>query len=257
MYVHTLDPVFMHLGPLEIRYYGLVYVLGFLLCYWLLGKAAKQGAVKNLTKERVDDLVLYLFLGLLVGARLFYFLFFSSAPFFSDPLAFFRIWEGGMSFHGGVVGIAAAGFVFCRRFKVSFYQLGDLVVVPAAFALFLGRIANFVNGELVGRVTDVSWCVQFPEYDGCRHPSQLYEAAKNLGIFFVLLWMQTKRKFKEGFLFWSFICLYGLFRFVTNIWRDDVLYFGVSLGQCFSLAMFVVAVIVLVQRYRDDVKRIL
>ncbi|MAE13507.1 prolipoprotein diacylglyceryl transferase [Candidatus Woesearchaeota archaeon] len=259
MFVHQLDPVLFQIGSLEIRYYGIVYVLGFLMAYWFLSRAASSGRIRNLTKDGVDDLILYLFVGLLVGSRLFYFLFWSETSLLSDPVALFRIWEGGMSFHGGIVGIVLAALLFCKRSKVSFYALGDLVVIPTAFALFLGRIANFINGELVGVVSNIWWCVQFQGYDGCRHPSQLYEAGKNLFVFFVLLWMDRRKvvmKFKEGFLFWSFIGLYGVFRFLTNIWRDDPRWLGISLGQGFSLVMVVVAVVVVVRVYRDDLKRL-
>ena len=259
MFTHNLDPVLFSLGPLEIRYYGIVYVLGFLAAYWMLSKAAEKKLVPNLTKDSVDNYILYLFLGLLIGARLFYFLFWSETSLLSDPLALFRIWEGGMSFHGALIGILVATYIFCKRNKVSLMALADIIVLPTALALFLGRIANFINGELVGTVTNIGWCVNFPGYEGCRHPSQLYEAAKNLGIFFVLLWMYGRKQvlvFKEGFLFWNFVGLYGLFRIITNIWRDDPRYWIFSTGQWFSLLMLVVAVVVLVKLYKEDLKKL-
>ncbi|KYK25623.1 hypothetical protein AYK26_05790 [Euryarchaeota archaeon SM23-78] len=241
MFIHNINPVLVSIGPFEIRYYGLVYAVGFLVSYFLLRWIAKKKKIKNLTPDRADILILYLILGAIIGARVLLFVFYQPLTFITDPLEVLRIWTGGMSFHGGLIGAVIAGLLFCKKYKVNFYKLGDFLVMPLAFFLFIGRIANFVNGELVGIKTSVPWCVVFKNYDGCRHPSQLYEALKNLFIFFALYFMYTKKslkkKLKDGVIFWSFVIMYGLLRFIITFWRDDPIFLGLSGGQYLSLLM--------------------
>ncbi|MBU0667370.1 MAG: prolipoprotein diacylglyceryl transferase [Nanoarchaeota archaeon] len=249
MFIHNINPVLLKIGFLEIRYYSLVYILGFLLVYFILYKTADKKKIKNLTKEAVDDFITYLIIGLIVGARIFHFIFYNPQIIWTKPLEILMVWHGGMSFHGGLIGIIIAYLIFHKKHKVAFYDLADLLVIPAAFTLFLGRIANFINGELWGTITTVFWCVKFKRADGCRHPSQLYEAAKNLIIFGVLCFMKEnqaqKKKQKKGILFWTFVLLYGVLRFIVNFWRDDPRFFGISTGQILSFVMIVVALVFL------------
>ncbi len=251
MFTNAINPVIVQLGPVQIKWYGLVYVIGFALAYYLLWRAAKEKRVKNLTTKNLDELLLYLIIGVVVGSRLLLFLVGHPMQFLEDPLEVFRIWHGGMSFHGGLVGIVFFGWLFCRKYKVRFYALADLLAAPAAFMLFVGRIANFINGELVGTVTNVPWCVQYGHVQGCRHPSQLYEAGKNLVIFFSLLGFQRLKGLKEGTIFWSFVLMYGTLRFFVTFFRDDPrLILGLSGGQVLSLAMALIAGYVLFTNYR-------
>ena len=253
MFIHTLDPVLFRFGFLEIRYYGLAYVLGLLLAYYLLRHYARQGAVRNLRESQVDDLFFYLILGLLLGARILFFLTQPSA--LVDAWEFFRIWHGGMAFHGALVGMVVAAAWYTKKHRLSFYALADILVIPAALGLFVGRIANFLNGELVGIKTVVPWCVQFPGIDGCRHPSQLYEAGKNLLIFFLLLGLRQKKRLREGTLFWTFIFSYGLLRLLITFLREDPRFYGLSLEQWLSLAMFILGTIMLYRLSKSlDVK---
>jgi len=245
VFYHNINPVLVSIGPFDIRYYGLVYAVGFLIAYLLLRWVAKKGWIDNLNPDRADILTIYLVLGAIIGARLLLFVFYQPATFFTDPLEVLMIWHGGMSFHGGLVGAVVAGLLFCRKYKIRFYQLGDFLVLPLAFFLFIGRLANFVNGELVGTRTNLPWCVVFPDYDGCRHPSQLYETLKNLVIFFVLLFLYTKKKLKEGVVFWSFVLMYGVMRFIITFWREDPRFLGLSGGQYLSLIMAIVAIVML------------
>jgi phosphatidylglycerol---prolipoprotein diacylglyceryl transferase len=248
MFIFNINPVLLQLGPLQIRYYGLVYALGFLTTFFLLHRIGKQAKIKNFDADRADTFTLYLIIGIILGARLFEFLFYETTTLFTSPLEFFMIWHGGMSFHGGIIGAVVATVIFCKRHKVSFYKLADFMVMPAAFFLFLGRIANFLNGELVGTKTTVPWCVVFPDYDNaCRHPSQLYEAAKNLVIFFTVLAMNMKKRFKDGVIFWTFVLMYGILRFIENFWREDPRLFGLSEGQYLSLLMIPVAIFFLIR----------
>jgi len=245
MFIHNIDPVLIRLGFLEIRYYSLVYIIGFLLAYYVLWNAAKSKKVKNLTKDAVENFMIYLILGSIIGGRLGHFIFYNPSIFWTNPLEILFIWHGGISFHGGIIGAVIGTFLFKKKHKVAFYDLADLLMIPFAFTLFLGRIANFINGELWGTVTNVKWCVQFPDVEGCRHPSQLYEAAKNLVISGVLWFMKDLKKLKKGMIFWSFVLLYGVLRFVVNFWRDDSRFLGISMGQFLSLIMVVLAVIFL------------
>ncbi|MBW2990969.1 prolipoprotein diacylglyceryl transferase [Candidatus Woesearchaeota archaeon] len=258
MFIHNINPVLVSVGPFDIRYYGLVYAVGFLVSYFLLRWIAKKGKIKNLTPDRADIFIIYLILGAIIGARVLLFVFYHPATLITDPLEVLRIWQGGMSFHGGLIGAVIGGLLFCKKHKIKFYQVGDFLVLPLAFFLFIGRIANFINGELVGTVTNVKWCVVFKDYDGCRHPSQLYEAAKNLLIFFVLSVMyfkeNLKNKLKDGIIFWSFVLMYGVLRFIITFWRDDPRFFGLSGGQYLSLVMVILGIVFLFRIIRKNKK---
>lgn len=256
----AINPVLVSLGPIAIRYYGLVYALGFIFTYIYLRYQIKHKHLR-LNFDQLDTLIIYLILGVIIGGRVGEFIFFQPHVLFSTPLEVLYIWKGGMSFHGGVLGVVLALFFFCRKYKIRFYEITDHLVIPLSLVLFFGRIANFINQELVGRVTNVSWCMNFnSEINAqgekvCRHPSQLYEALKNLAIFFILLAQEQRqhinRQFKEGYLSWLFVLLYGVFRTVVNIWRDDPLwFFGVlSTGQVLSFAMAIIALVVLFKFY--------
>jgi len=243
MIEYNINPVLLNLGFVEIRYYGLVYVLGLLVAFFVLKHFVQKDKIKNLTLERLYDLMLYIVIGMLVGARAFYFLFYNLSSFISNPFEFFMVWNGGMSFHGSLVGIIVAVYLFCRKFKIRFYDIADLIVIPAALALFFGRIANFINGELIGITSNLPFCIKYQGVEDCRHPSQVYEALKNLLIFFVLWWLHAKKKLKSGMLFWLFVLMYGVLRFIVNFWRDDPRWLGVSMGQYLSIVMVVVAVV--------------
>src|SRR3989338_10889466 len=183
MYIHDINPILLKLGFLEIRYYGLFYVIGFILTYFMLDWLAKKKNIA-LTKDDIADLLLYTVIGMLAGSRLFYALVYNFAYYLENPLHIFAIWEGGLSFHGALIGIIIAGYAFCRKKNFDFYTLADIVVIPVSLALMLGRIGNFINGELYGRITDLPWGVKFKDAEGFRHPSQLYEAFKNMVMFF-------------------------------------------------------------------------
>jgi len=238
MFIHNINPVIFGLGPLEIRWYGLFYVIGFLFTLWWLIKFSK------LKKEQVYDLIFWLIIGMIAGARIVEVIVWEPAYYFANPIEIPMIWHGGLSFHGGLLGIIVTLLIFCKKKKLSFYNIADILVLPASLAMALGRIGNFINGELYGTVTNVPWCVVFPGAEGCRHPSQIYEAMYNIVNFFILLsitkYKDTNKKFREGFVFWSFIFFYGVFRFVTEFFRQsDVYYFGLSLGQILCSIMII------------------
>jgi len=253
MWTPTLDPVLFELFGLEIRYYGLVYVIGMLFSIFFLLRAREK---LGLSKDEVYDFVFYLMLGVVIGSRVFHVLFWEPAYYLSDPVKIFYVWQGGMAFHGGLVGVVLASLWYCRRKKVSFFKVTDILTVPALIALGLGRIANFINAELVGTVTNVSWCVNFG--DGvCRHPYVLYSAVKRFAIAGLLFSLQRRTAFKEGFLFWLMILLMGVGRFLLDFYREDVLYLGLSVGQWMSLVLVVLGAMVLLRKYREDLTRVL
>ncbi len=231
MYQLNIDPVFLDLGFLHIRYYGLVYVLAFFLVYYLLHKKRDE---LNLKKSEADSIIIWLFAGMIIGSRLVALVSQEYGLIFRDPWAFFKIWEGGMSFFGGLIGAVLAGVYVFKKYNVNFYRIANLIVVPVSFVLILGRLANFVNQELVGKITSVSWCFNFANYIGCRHPYQLYSAFLHLILFIAVLIVY---KFNKKDTFWAFILGYGILRFVTEFFRDEALVWGITMWQYLSLIM--------------------
>jgi len=189
-----IDPVIFSLGPVQVRWYGLMYVIGFMISGYLARKLVDRGFFK-VTKEKVDSLITTMLIGMILGARIIYVIVYNWDYYSNHLLESFAVWQGGLSFHGALLGLLAGGFVFAKRNKISWAQVMDVTALVGTPGLFFGRIGNFINGELVGRVTDVSWCFNFNGYDGCRHPSQLYESAKNL-LIFGTLWNLKNKNYK-------------------------------------------------------------
>ncbi|MBI2140035.1 prolipoprotein diacylglyceryl transferase [Candidatus Woesearchaeota archaeon] len=252
MFYNSINPVLAQFGPFEIRYYGIIYALGFLLAYFMIPKLAQLRKIQ-LTKEDTSGLLIYLILGTVIGARVFYILFYNLDYYLGNPADMLALWHGGLSFHGGFIGAAFASWLFCRKTKIHFYDLADITVIPLALGLFLGRIGNFLNGELVGRPTNLPWCVKFKDYEGCRHPSQLYESMKNLLIFSVL-WGVRKKPFPRGTLFWLFAIMYSTLRFFIEFFRmpDEQLgfIFGLTMGQWLNIAMLAVGIFFLARIFQ-------
>jgi len=248
MFYSQINPVLMNMGSFEIRYYGLVYALSFLLLYFFLNYLAKQRKIK-LSNDKVSDLVIYLIVGVILGARSFYVLFYNLQYYLGQPAEILMLWHGGMSFHGGLVGSVLAVLFFCRKNKVRFYEIADIIAIPASAFLMLGRIGNFLNGEIYGRITDIPWAVKFKGVEGFRHPSQIYESLKNLAIFSIL-WFEKDKKRPAGYLFWLFVALFGAFRFIVEFFRMPDIQLGpvlgpFSMGQILSFPMFVLGVVML------------
>ncbi len=255
MWVNALNPTILSIGPLQVRWYGLVYVLGFFISVWWMFFLRKKGRL-TLEKEEIWDFVFYLLLGVLIGSRLFM-IFWAPATFLLRPWNLLKFWEGGMSFHGGFVGIVLAGWLYCRKKELNFWKMADILSVPTIFALALGRLANFVNGELAGRPWNGKLCVVFPSYDNlCRHPSTLYAAGKRFIVFSWLLFLSLKAEFKPGFIFWNFVLWEGLGRIIVDFYRENALYYGFSLGQWFSLIMVAAALWAFWRFHKSDWKKI-
>jgi phosphatidylglycerol:prolipoprotein diacylglycerol transferase len=237
-----------HLGNLSVRYYGLIYVIGFIILFFYLNAERKKQKLE-LSKDQIYDLMLYLLIGVIVGSRLFEVLFWNPIYYFNNLSEIIEIWKGGMSFHGGLIGVIIAGFIFIKKNKISFLKLADLIIIPATLALSLGRIGNLLNSELYGTITNVSWCFNFPNVIGCRHPYQIYMFLGLLFSFFILLKI-SKKEHKQGYVFWIGILLFGITRFILDFFREDIRYLGLSLGQYFSIPLILISIYVLLKYYK-------
>ena len=239
----TIDPVFLRIGPLEFRWYGLMYILAFTAAYFVLQTGAKNRKLP-LSKDDVADLVFSVAIGIILGGRLGYIIFYNLSYYIANPLKVFAVWEGGMSFHGGLVGATTAGILFCRKRKLGFFAMADLVSLTGPIGLMLGRIGNFINGELYGRVTDLPWGIVFPNGGPLpRHPSQLYEAFLEGPLTLFILYLIWRKHRATGTVFWSFVALYGLFRTFVEFFREPDQQIGFiaqyfSMGQLLSFPMF-------------------
>jgi len=228
-----LNPVIVQIGFLQIRWYSLFYIIGLVIAYFVMRHVAPKRGMK-LSKDDVMDYLVYLAMGLLIGGRIGYFLFYNISDLLT--LEIFKLWHGGMSFHGGLVGAVTGGVIFCKRKGIDVWEMADLTVIPLGLALCLGRIGNFINGELYGRLWDGFLCVDYTQNsyltnapEGCRYPSQLAEAAKNL-LIFGTMWMLRAYKMPEGFLFWLFVLMYGVLRFTIEFIRQPDPQLGFVLG---------------------------
>ena len=246
-----IDPVLVHLGPFPIRWYALGYIATILLGWRYMAGLLKNARLWThrpapLTTERLDDLILFLVLGVILGGRLGYVLFYSTSIIWTEPAAILRVWEGGMSFHGGAIGVFIAGLVFARRYKADPLRVGDLIVCCEPIGGFLVRIANFINGELWGRPTHLPWGVVFPGAGPLpRHPSQLYEAAlEGIAMFILLRWATHGKKLlnRRGVVMGMFLAGYGLIRIsLENVRQPDAQMphfpLGLTMGMMLSAPM--------------------
>jgi phosphatidylglycerol:prolipoprotein diacylglycerol transferase len=246
-----IDPVIFQVGPLAVRWYGLMYLVGFLAAWFMIHHLARLRQLP-VNKESLSDLLFYGVLGVIIGGRLGYTLFYNFSYYIDHPLRIFAVWEGGMSFHGGLLGVIAAALIFCRRKGLPPLLTGDILVTAAAIGLGLGRVGNFINGELWGRTTDVPWGMVFPGAGPePRHPSQLYEAFLEGPVLLLILWLLHRRNAAPGIPFFSFFLFYGLFRFCVEFFRQPdahlgFLWGGATMGQLLSLPMILTGIIGLV-----------
>lgn len=251
----NIDPVLFQIGPVSLHWYGLMYLLGAVFAYWWGTRKAKQSPYWQV--EQWHDLLFYGFLALVIGGRVGYVLFYQTSYFLKNPLYLFDITSGGMSFHGGLLGVLAALVWFARKHRVSLWQLGDFVAPMVPVGLGLGRIGNFINGELWGRVADVPWAMVFPMAGlAPRHPSQLYQAfGEGLCLFILLLWFSRKER-PVGAVGGLFLTGYGMVRFCVEYFREPDAHLGLlgffSMGQWLSLPMVGIGLIILVVAYRKN-----
>jgi len=252
-----IDPTIVTLGPLQIRWYGIMYVLGFMASYLLVKYQIRKNRL-NIEINRLNDLFLFLVIGLIIGARLGYCIFYNFSFYLIHPLKLLAIWEGGMSFHGGLIGVVISGYIYIKRHEVSFWQLADLLVVTAPIGLGLGRLGNFLNAELYGRVTTLPWGMIFPSAGNLpRHPSQLYECLLEGILLFAILWWAKAFPLRKGTLFCLFFFLYSAFRFFVEFFREPDPQLGfilsfMTMGQILSVLMGIGGVILWFLRPIDE-----
>ncbi|PPR12080.1 MAG: Prolipoprotein diacylglyceryl transferase [Alphaproteobacteria bacterium MarineAlpha11_Bin1] len=256
----TIDPVLVEIGPFAVRWYALSYIVGILLA-WRYMIWVSRRSTSDITKEHIDDFVVWATLGIVLGGRLGYVIFYKPSYYLQNPIELLAVWQGGMSFHGGFLGVIFAVWLFCRRRGYSWIAVSDVIACAAPLGLFLGRIANFINGELYGRVTESPLGMVFPGGGPLpRHPSQLYEAAlEGLVLFFVLFWLALRPVSfeKRGLLSGVFLAGYSIGRFTAEFFRQPdahigFLAFGTTTGQWLSTPLFIAGVILIYRSIRHE-----
>lgn len=252
----NIDPVAVSVGSLKVHWYGLMYVIGIASTWWLAKRKTQREGLPW-TMDQVEDLIFYCAMGLIVGGRLGYVFFYNFSAFMADPMILFRVWEGGMAFHGGLVGTIAGLWLFGRLQKIPFFALSDFIAPFVPIGLFAGRIGNFINGELWGKPTDVPWAMVFPHAGPePRHPSQLYEAFLEGIVLLLILQLLGRLNPPRMALSGMFMLLYGLFRFSVEFMRLPDAHIGylafgwVTMGQVLSLPMIGLGLIFLALAYR-------
>ena len=249
-----IDPVFLELGPLQFRWYGLMYLIGLSAAYFLIRRRAGAKGLA-LTSDQIYDMVVFAAFGVFIGGRIGYTLFYNFPYYSQHPLKIFAVWEGGMSFHGGLIGTTIALIWFGRRHGIPIYTIADLAAGVTPIGLGFGRLGNFINGELYGRPTDVDWCMVFPAGGpACRHPSQLYEAGLEGVLLFTVIWLIGRRPKPPGTLLWSFITGYGICRLIVELFREPDPHMGfvlgpITMGQMLSAPMVLIGIFMLVWVY--------
>jgi phosphatidylglycerol---prolipoprotein diacylglyceryl transferase len=223
----AIDPVALAIGPLKIHWYGISYLLAFTGC-WLLVRYRTRKFDSAIQIEQIDDLLFYSALGVIIGGRLGYTLFYNFDHFIHNPLVLLQVWNGGMSFHGGLLGVLAAMWLYARKIGLSFFQITDFIAVVIPFGLGCGRIGNFINAELWGRPSDLPWAMIFPTdpLGLARHPSMLYEFLLEGVLLFIILWIYAAKKRPIRAVSGLFLILYGLFRFLVEIVRQPDAHMG-------------------------------
>lgn len=281
-YLHfpDFDPVMFSIGPIALHWYGFMYLVGFIFARWLAKRRAARPN-SGWSKEEVENLLYFSFVGVFLGGRIGYVLFYNLPLFLENPLYLFQVWDGGMSFHGGLIGVIIAMIWFARRTKRTFFQVSDFMAPLIPFGLGAGRLGNFINGELWGRVTlDTPWAMLFPnsrsedialavsnpqlqtllaQY-GClpRHPSQLYELILEGVVLFLILNLFIRKPRPMGSVSGLFLIFYGIFRIVVEFFRQPDaqlgLFSGISMGQILSIPMIIAGTIMMVLAYRSGCK---
>lgn len=254
----TIKIFTLEIGPLAIHWYGMMYIVGLALAWWLGAKRAKL-PYSPVKPEQLADLVFYCALGVVLGGRLGYVLFYDLPAYVNSPTAIFKVWQGGMSFHGGMLGVMIAMWLYGRKINKRFFEMADFVAPHVPLGLAAGRIGNFINGELWGRATDVPWAMIFPNPASGgipRHPSQLYQAALEGLALFIILWLFSKRPRPTMAVSALFLIGYGFFRFIVEFVREPdahlqfLVFNWVTMGQLLSLPMIIIGGIMMWWAYR-------
>ena len=255
MFINNFDPVAFNLFAIEIRWYSLAYIFGILFG-WIY---TKKLLIKDQNIIKVfDDFVTYLIIGIILGGRLGYILFYNIKYYLNNLLEIFFIWEGGMSFHGGLIGVIISTYIFGKKYEINKFVLLDYISITAPIGIFLGRLANFINGELVGKMTNVSWGVIFPNIDNnFRHPSQIYEAfLEGIVLFLIMNVLFFWKKYKPGICSCMFLIFYGTFRIIAEFFREPDSHIGyvvgeISMGMFLSIIMILAGIFLYKKKYKN------
>lgn len=254
-----IDPVIFSIGPFSLRWYAMAYLAGIIIAWILLRRNIKKYSI-NISSEQLDDLIFYTTLGIILGGRLGYVICYGDGYFWRNPLEIFAVWHGGMSFHGGIIGVITALFYYARKYKFPYLKITDLVSLYVPIGIFLGRLANFVNGELWGRITTVPWAVKFPEGGYLpRHPSQLYEALTEGILMFIilnLLWRKEYIRKHSGIISSLFLIIYSLSRMLMELFREPDRQIGfilghLTMGQLLSAPLLILGIYILHKSISD------
>ncbi|AJD46649.1 prolipoprotein diacylglyceryl transferase [Isoalcanivorax pacificus W11-5] len=254
-----IDPVAIAIGPLQVHWYGLMYLFGFVAAWWLgTRRAARPGS--GWTAQQVSDLVFYSALGVIVGGRVGYTLFYNFSGFLNDPVSIVKLWQGGMSFHGGALGVLVAFWLFARKTGKRYFEVADFIVPMVPIGLCAGRIGNFINGELWGRTSDVPWAMVFPNDPSqlARHPSQLYQSLMEGLLLFIVLWLYSARPRPAGAVTGLFGVGYGTARIVGEFFRQPDAHLGfiafdwLTMGMLLSTPMVLIGLGMMVWAYRNN-----
>ena len=254
MFINNFDPVAIQIFTLEIRWYSLAYIIGILLG-WIL---SKKVFISDLNlKDKFDDFITFLILGIIIGGRLGYVFFYNFEYYFNNPADIFKIWQGGMSFHGGLIGVIIASIWFSKKNNQNVFDYLDIVSLVAPIGIFCGRLANFINSELYGIETNMPWAVKFVQVDNLfRHPSQLYEAIfEGIILFLILIYFRKKGFMKiPGFISGLFLIFYSIFRFLIEFYRapDEqlgYLFFSLTMGQIISFIFLMIGIYLIINKY--------
>ena len=258
----AIDPVAFAIGPFAVRWYALAYIVGLVGGWFYARRLASRedlwAGLKRPTTNDLDDLIVWVALGVVLGGRIGYILFYNFETYLADPLEIFKIWQGGMSFHGGFLGVLVALTLVARKHRIHWFAMSDFLAPLAPLALAAGRLGNFINGELYGRPTDVPWGMIFQSPDAGpvpRHPSQLYQFALEGVLLFVILWIYSSRRRPEGAVSGAFLIGYGVLRFIAEFFREPDDFLGLlalrmSMGQWLSLPMIAIGAVMMVWAYR-------
>lgn len=251
-----LDPVALNLGPVTIHWYGVTYIVGLGMCWWLATLRAKRR--QSWSRETISDLLFYAAIGVVLGGRIGYVLFYGFASWIEDPVSLLRIWQGGMSFHGGMLGVFLALYFFSRKHKKSYFEVADFVAPLAPLGLGMGRIGNFINAELPGRVTDVPWALVYPGELVTRHPSSLYQFCLEGPVLFCWLWWFSARPRPRMAVSGMFMIGYGTLRLISEQFRQPdphlnfIAFDWLTMGQLLSLPMVILGIYVVWFAYRAN-----
>jgi len=248
----SIDPVILSLGIFDIRWYSIAYIAGFIIGSIII-KYLNKKLLNILSDKQIDSFFIWSIIGVIIGGRIGYVLFYQTSYLFTNPIYIFKIWMGGMSFHGGLIGIIISMYIFCRKNNTQFFYLADLVSIVAPIGLFFGRIANFINMELYGRITNFPFAMIYPEIDSQpRHPSQLYEAFFEGLIIFIILFAyfnKTRSNPRIGKISGLFLILYSIFRILIEFLREPDIHIGLilniaSMGQILSIPLLIIGIMI-------------